>query len=122
MRDPGGSVLRAVRAAVLALCCVLLPVGGHVLAGGPGPSPALLISLTAGSWAVLFGCSRRPWRVRDLGLAVCSGQLLLHPAFLFGAAPHHTGALHDMAPSLSGRMLLAHLLAAALTVARAGPR
>jgi hypothetical protein len=112
VRRPSSALARARASAGLALAGVLLPVGGHVLAGGGAPPLPVVLLLVAALWALLLTRPARrtgPQAVLALASTASAGQLVVHWAAT-AAHDHPVTGVH-------GPMLLAHLVATALTVA-----
>ena len=121
---PGRGALRVLRGGLLAGACAALAVGGHALGGGAAaPGPAVVVSLLLAAWTVLWADRQRG---RAALAAFCGGtQVAYHLAFSLSAdaavhARHghghgHGGAHEAMTSATDAHMLLAHVLAAAVT-------
>lgn len=121
--------VRALRGTASAWIATIIAATSHTLAGGGGPSPALVavIGVLAAPLAVLL-IGRRLTALR-VGATVVVAQAMFHVAFALaaGADPAvSAGHVHDRtlhaAPSFAGvvlpdaPMLLAHTVAAAATM------
>ncbi|HEX2704919.1 MAG TPA: hypothetical protein VHM65_04110 [Candidatus Lustribacter sp.] len=130
MTSPGSGATRALRSGVVAVSIVGLACAAHVQGGGAlpsGPGLAVLIALTACVVGVTTG---RRLGVYAIGATLGLGQVCLHVALgaltsgaattahvmVQGRAVAHLPAAHVAhAGHSSGRMLLTHALATALT-------
>ncbi|GII75769.1 hypothetical protein Sru01_07510 [Sphaerisporangium rufum] len=114
--------IRALRAAVFAMVCGTVSLGGHVLAGGASVRPQVAVAAIAATGLLglaLGGRRRGPGTL----LAACfAAQYGMHQLFGAGAAPpdgphpagHHGGhATGDLPAALV--MLLVHVLVALLS-------
>jgi hypothetical protein len=121
--------LRALRGVAAAFLAAIVAATAHTLAGGGAPGPALVVAV--GILGSPFGITlvgRRPTVLRTTA-AVITSQLLFHMAFAITSGADSSrlvsGHAHHVATSASGAglmipdapMTVAHLLAAAVTVA-----
>ncbi|MFC8680867.1 hypothetical protein ACFT30_05045 [Microbacterium ureisolvens] len=118
--------VRALRGTAAAWVATIVAATAHTLAGGGAPSPALVatVGILASPFAVaLIGRRLTGWRI---GVTVLASQAFFHGAFALtaGADPaalhgHHVTHLGGDLSAVAlpdAPMLLAHVLAAALTV------
>jgi hypothetical protein len=106
--SPGRGVARAVRGCVLALCCVLLALTGHVLGGGSATSvlPLLMVGgPLAGAFAVWADRQRR---TGEMIAAALGSQVALHVVFLLCGGARTL----SLASNWDVGMMLGHLVAA----------
>lgn len=110
----GRSPLRALRAAVFAVACVLVSAALHVLAGGAPVRAGALVAALALTWLGAFLLAGRR-RGMDVLLGACfAAQYGLHHLFTLGAA-------HESPPMWTGEhgtglgMLLIHAATAVLS-------
>lgn len=119
---------RALRGVAATITATLTAATAHTLAGGGAPAPLLLVAVAALAAPVAVALAGRRLSVWRTALTVVLAQLLLHVAFSLTAGldpsagsshVHHGGTLlAGSALSIlpSPPMLLAHVLAGALTV------
>lgn len=121
--------LRALRGVAAAFLAAIVAATAHTLAGGGAPGPALVFAV--GILGSPFGIAlvgRRPTVLRTTAVVITS-QLLFHMAFAITSGADSSrlvsGHAHHVATNASGAglvipdtpMTVAHLLAAAVTVA-----
>lgn len=109
--DPGPGATRLLRGGLLAACCLLLGLSGHLVGGGgvPSAAPALL-----GGALVAAGCVAWAGRSRTFGqlvVAAAAAQGAFHLAL--SLSPAH--AMHPLVPDL--RMLAGHAVATVVMAA-----
>src|SRR3954451_5261239 len=99
MRSPGLGAARVARGSLLALCCTLLALSGHVLGGGQVSAVVPMLALggpVGGAFAVVqmlaaagpVGAALVVWAARQRGPAQLAGavagaQVAFHIAFSF---------------------------------------
>jgi hypothetical protein len=81
--SPGSGALRAVRAGLLGLVCVLLALSGHLAGGGHAPSPWAVVILALPMAALCLGLTARRRGVGSIGAVVAGSQLVLHEALMW---------------------------------------
>lgn len=120
--------VRTLRGAAAAWVATVVAATSHTLAGGGAPAPLLVVVVGVLAWPIGIALVGRRLTAWQLAIAVTAAQVLFHVAFAVtaGADPSAaTGHLHHL--SLGGSaeagavlpdtpMLLAHALAAAVTV------
>ncbi|MFJ6987197.1 MULTISPECIES: hypothetical protein [unclassified Streptomyces] len=127
--SPASGVLRGVRAGVLAVLCVLLPLAGHVLARGHAPRWAVLAALAAVALPGAVALTRRRLTDTQLLAVLAVAQLAYHGAYSLPGAcaamaePGGPAGLsrlveHDAAAGPPESVLLAGHLVTLLLVAR----
>ena len=110
----GRPLLRALRATVFAVACVLVSAGMHVLAGGAAIAPGVLVPALMLTWAGAYaiGACQRGGGVL---LAACSAaQYGMHCLFTVGAEPVPVPLTHVHGDSGVG-MFLVHAAVALLS-------
>lgn len=119
---PGPTSLRwrTLRSAAFAAIATGVAALGHVVGGGMAPDVAVLIAGGAGAWAVVIGLARRRRGPIGILAAMLACQLGFH--LLFAVDAHGmTSGTHGMSAGTGGapdaplRMLIFHLVAAALS-------
>ncbi len=93
MSSPGTGALRALRAGLLGLVCVVLALAGHLAGGGRAPSVWAVLILALPMAAVCLGLTARRRGAASIGAVVAGSQLVLHEALMwFQAGTTCTGA------------------------------
>ncbi|GAA2814081.1 hypothetical protein [Nonomuraea dietziae] len=111
----GRPLLRAIRATVFAVACVLVSAALHVLAGGAAVRPSTLAGAVALTWAGAFLLGRRQRGVGVLLAACFAAQYGMHHLFTAGAAtPPLAAPVHAHGTSGLG-MLLVHVAIAVMS-------
>lgn len=111
--EPGPDATRLLRGGLLAACCLLLGLSGHLVGGGGAPSAAPVL---LGGALVAAGCvawAGRPRSVRQLLTAAAAAQGAFH--LTLSLAPAHPMPGHPLIPDL--RMLAGHAAATVVMVA-----
>ncbi|MGV9302724.1 hypothetical protein ACWDLG_05080 [Nonomuraea sp. NPDC003727] len=109
--DVGRPLIRALRAAVFAVACVLVSAVLHVLAGGAGVRLETMAGALTLTWAGAFLLGRRQCGVEVLLAACFAAQYGMHHLFTAGAPPAVSApATHGHGTGLG--MLLVHVVAA----------
>jgi hypothetical protein len=129
---PARGALRLGRAAVLGVCCLLLSLTAHVLAGGAAPSPLALIVLAVPVACLSILVTGERAGLTRIGGTLAATQVGLHEGFMLLAQPHcnlptmaghgHTavGVAMSCTPAMpmagpSALMFAAHVAAAVAT-------
>jgi hypothetical protein len=110
--SPGTGALRAVRAGLLGLVCVVLALAGHLAGGGHAPSPWGVVILALPMSALCLALTARRRGVGSIGAVVAGSQLVLHEALMWfqagtactGPADVHAHLGHAAAVSGCGPM------------------
>lgn len=108
--SPGRGIARVLRGTLLALCCTLLALAGHVVAGGEATAvlPMLVAAAPLAAGFTVWADRRRD--TAEIIAAALGSQLTFH-VLLSLRGP--TAAAHDH--RVGQAMLLGHVVAAALT-------
>jgi hypothetical protein len=105
--SPGQGAVRVLRGSVLAACCTLLALCGHVLGGGSVSSVLAMLVVAAPLGAAFVIWADRERGPVQMAVAGLGSQVAFHLVFALCAGPGHQEA--------SGLwMLTGHLLAAAV--------
>ncbi|MFK0011686.1 hypothetical protein [Streptomyces sp. NPDC091027] len=114
--EPRTGVLPALRAAVLAALCVLLPLGGHALLREHTPGTAALVALAVVALPVCRALARRRLTDTQALAAFLAAQTVYHVCYVLpGACTAFTGAApQGHSPVLLGGHAVTLLLAARL--------
>ncbi|MFI6292619.1 hypothetical protein ACIBEJ_13590 [Nonomuraea sp. NPDC050790] len=113
----GRPVLRALRATVFAVACVLASLALHLLAGGAQIRPLTFALALALTWAGAYLLGRRQ-RGRELLLATCfAAQYGMHHLFTAGAEPVAVQAGHGHGGGVGNglAMLIVHAVVALIS-------
>jgi hypothetical protein len=99
--------VRLLRGSLLALCCALLALSGHLAGGGRASAalPLLVVAAALGSAFTIWADRQRS--LGEIGAAALGSQVVLHTAFALcasGGGPHEAG--------WDARMVAAHVVAA----------
>ena len=89
--SPYGGPVRVARGWSVGAFATCLSVGGHSLAGGTAPSPALLSAIVGAASAVAVAMSSLEWTVRRLTGVLLVAQAGFHLLFMMGSKSHATG-------------------------------
>lgn len=110
----GRPLLRALRATVFAVVCVLVSAAVHVLAGGSAVRPGALVVAAAATWAGAFALGSRQRGLGVLLTACFAAQYGMHQLFTAAAGPAPVQLTHAHGDSGLG-MFLAHVAIAAMS-------
>lgn len=111
--EPGPGATRLLRGGLLAACCLLLGLSGHLVGGGGVPSAAPVL---LGGALVAAGCvawAGKPRGFRQLLVAAAAAQGGFH--LTLSLSPAHPMAGHPLVPDL--RMLAGHAAATVVMAA-----
>jgi hypothetical protein len=108
-------VSRLTRAAVFAAVCVVMSMGGHVLASGTPVTARTLLVGVAAAFALAFALNRHERGPEAVILATAGAQILLHELFTRSAPIPVTHADHAHAGMPGIGMSVAHLVVAVVS-------
>ncbi|MFJ3901639.1 hypothetical protein [Streptomyces sp. NPDC090025] len=91
-QDPDAGVLRGLRAGVLAVLCVLLPWGGHLLAWCHAPDAVIVAVVAAVAVPSALVLTRRRLTDAQVALVLGASQTTFHLAYAFPGSGRPTGA------------------------------
>ena len=81
MHTAARAPFHALRSAMVALTVLSLAAGAHTLAGGPLPSPGILLALLALTGLTATTATRLKLNLPALAVLLGAGQVVLHAAF-----------------------------------------
>lgn len=110
MTSPGRGVARALRGSLLASCCTLLALAGHLAGGGRATAllPMLIGAAALTAWFIV--CAERPRTTAQVVAAAMGSQVVFHVILSFCGSTSATAGERGAAATVLG-----HALAAALS-------
>jgi hypothetical protein len=119
---PGRGLLRIGRGGLLAVCCTMLALAGHVVGGGGVPKPYALVAVAVLAGAGFCVLADRQRSFRQVFTGAVAAQAVFHLTFSLagpGSGAHSSGAGAVPGTSLGPDLVMVggHLFAAAGTAA-----